>query len=107
MRITLCGSTRFMKEFHEANLRLTLQGHSVYSVATSVKEDFQPTEEQKTLLDLVHLDKISNSDAIYVLNVDGYIGFSTAREIQWAKMQQKDVFFLSAGTLLKGKHNVS
>lgn len=100
MRITLCGSTRFMDEFHKANVELTLQGHVVYSVATSVKGDFQPTEEQKQLLDLVHLKKIDNSDAIFVIDQDGYIGDSTRREILWAKLSNKKVIYQSNHDLI-------
>lgn len=95
MRITLCGSTRFMKEFHEMNVLLTLKGHVVYSVATSVKGDFQPTPEQKELLDLVHLKKIDNSDAIFVIDKDEYIGDSTRKEIAWAELSKKLIFYLS------------
>ena len=95
MRITLCGSTKFMEQFHEWNRRLTLEGHIVYSVATSVKGDFHPTETEKQRLDLVHLMKIENSDAIFVIDVDNYIGDSTRREIEWAKLRDKDVYWLS------------
>lgn len=103
MKITLCGSTRFIEQFHNWNLWLTLQGHTVYSVAISVKGNFSPTEDQKQVLDLIHLSKIEESDAILVI-VDArdpnqtsvaepYIGFSTKREIQWAEIRNKEVFF--------------
>lgn len=108
MRITLCGSTRFMEQFHAWNRWLALHGHSVYSVATSVKGDFQPTEEEKETLDLVHFDKIINSDTILVIdqpwnpedvrsrdpetNAIPYIGESTSREIKWAVIQNKPIY---------------
>lgn len=95
MKITLCGSTKFMDEFHEANRELTLTGHVVYSVCMSNKGDYKPTELQKELLDLVHFAKISNSDAIFVIDVDGYVGDSTRREILWAKMNNKSVIYRS------------
>ena len=34
------------------------------------------------------------SDAIFVVNVDGYIGESTYGEIDWANRMKKQVFFL-------------
>jgi hypothetical protein len=97
MRITLCGSAKFEGLFHKWNKDLTLAGHTVYALA--VYPSFMGNdknwynEEEKTILDLAHLDKISNSDAIVVINQDGYVGFSTAREIQWARMQGKAVYW--------------
>lgn len=34
------------------------------------------------------------SDAIFVVNVDGYIGESTYSEIDWATRMKKQIFFL-------------
>jgi dienelactone hydrolase len=102
MRITLCGSTRFKDNFHEVNHKLAIAGHTVYSLSLFGREAKDTdkgdaplvSEEEKITLDLVHLDKILNSEAIFVVNVGGYIGFSTRREIQWARMQNKDVYWL-------------
>lgn len=102
MRITLCGSTRFEPLFHEWNLKLALAGHTVYSLSAFGREaheyhknnELVLTDDEKITLDLVHLDKILNSDAIAVLNPNNYVGFSTSREIQWAKLQNKRIFWL-------------
>jgi hypothetical protein len=101
MRITLCGSTRFLDLFLQANIELTKQGHTVYTISMALPKSEsgeEPGELQqvKENLDLVHLDKILNSDAIVVLGkVEGqpYIGASTRREIVWAQMHNKQVFF--------------
>ena len=53
------------------------------------------TDVDKVTLDLVHLDKILNSEGIVVIDVDGYTGFSTKREIQWARMQDKSVYWIT------------
>lgn len=113
MNITLCGSTRFIEQFKAWNLWLSLHGHVVYSVATSVKGDFEPNVAQKIVLDLVHLKKISNSNEILVIDIprspdqhlkhfmeqnpgaEPYIGFSTAREIAWASMEGKRICYVS------------
>jgi len=85
--ITLCGSTRFWTTFQEQSLRLTLEGKIVLSVGAATSSDDQHiaegrfTEQQKKELDDLHLHKINMSDEIFVLNVDGYIGPSTAREM--------------------------
>lgn len=102
MRITLCGSTRFEEEFKDLNHRLALAGHTVYSLSLFAREasdigkehKFIISEKQKQTLDLVHLDKILNSDAIVVINPGGYTGISTKREIEWATIQNKLVYWL-------------
>jgi len=99
MKICLCGSTRFKDRFNEINKELTLAGHVVYSCGffghAETDED-EPTEEQKILLDLVHLIKILESDAVFVIDVNGYIGQSTSREILWAKLTGRDIYYDSA-----------
>lgn len=103
MRITLCGSARFEEEFHQWNERLTLANHIVYDLAVhpsrkGEKNWYGDNESQiKTSLDLAHLAKILYSDAIVVLNKGGYFGFSTTREIQWATMLGKKVYWLETG----------
>lgn len=96
MKITLCGSTRFREEFHLANKRLTLAGHLVYSVGWFIHDvgGPQPTDREKLLLDAVHMRKIMESDAIYVLNKGGYIGESTLREMYMAQVAGKMIFTL-------------
>ena len=94
MKIALCGSARFETEFIKANQMLTLNGHTVYGLAVypSQKEAGKDwyTEEQKHILDLMHLSKIEESDAIYICtDPTGYIGFSTRREIAWAMIRTK------------------
>lgn len=100
MKITLCGSARFEREFQEWNERLSLAGHVVYGLAVlpSFHEGNKDwyTEDQKRMLDLVHIAKIEESDAIFILNVGGYIGDSTRREIEWASLRGKMLFYVTA-----------
>ena len=104
MRITLCGSARFEKEFHEVNVVLTLAGHVVYGLAAypSLKDGDKNwyTPEKKQTLDLVHLAKIENSDAVVILNVGDYVGESTGRELEWARIRGKGVYWLTLGKLV-------
>src|SRR6201999_2460769 len=103
MKLVLCGSTRFRDAFNDWNIILTLAGHVVYGLGGFTREvkdvdksaeHFLVSEEQKRRVDLVHLMKISESEAILVLNVNGYIGESTTREIEFARMLRKDVYWL-------------
>lgn len=94
--ITLCGSTRFKDAFLEAQKRLTLEGNIVVSVGlfghSGDEEVWKPGV--KEMLDRMHLSKIDMADEVFVINVDGYIGESTKREIAYAKAQGKVVKFL-------------
>jgi hypothetical protein len=99
--VCLCGSTRFYREYVEANYAETMKGRIVLSVgfyphATSVMhgEGVGVTPEQKVALDELHLRKIDLADEVLILNVDGYVGQSTARELEYARGQGKAVRFL-------------
>ena len=93
--ITLCGSTKFKKDFERVNKELSLKGNVVISVAYfGHSEDTPPTTDEKLLLDRVHLAKIDLADEIYVINTTGYIGESTRREIDYARNRGRAVTFM-------------
>ena len=95
--VCLCGSTRFAHEFAAQNLRLTLDGVIVLSIGAAVSDrelGITQQGEVKRQLDELHLRKIDLADSILVLNVGGYVGSSTAREIAYARGQGKPVVFL-------------
>ena len=94
--ITLCGSTRFKEQYLEAQKRLTLDGNIVISVGLfgHSGDDEVWTEGTKEMLDDMHKRKIDMADAIYVINVDGYIGDSTRSEIEYAKANGKKIMYL-------------
>lgn len=92
--ITLCGSTRFKDDFERINKELTLLGNIVISVGCFGHSGDTFTEEQKVMLDDIHKRKIDMSDAIYVINKDGYIGSSTKSEIKYAITRGKQVILM-------------
>src|ERR1051325_4274502 len=102
--VCLCGSTRFSQAFQDANLRETLAGKIVLSIGCDMRSDAEIfghlSEEElvaiKTKLDELHLRKIDLSNEILVLNVAGYIGESTAREITYAIEHHKVVRYLES-----------
>ena len=95
MVITICGSTRFKKEIEAVAHDLTLQGHIVLAPCVFHHQgDEEISTEIKIQLDNLHREKINMSDAIFVVNVDGYIGESTYGEIDWANRMKKQIFFL-------------
>ena len=95
MIITICGSSKFKNEIFDAAKKLTLDDHIVLIPTIFEHADNESlTVEQKIRLDNLHKQKINMSDAIFVVNVDGYIGESTFGEIDWATKNKKEVYFL-------------
>ena len=94
--ITLCGSTKFKEQFLEQQKRLTLEGNIVISVGLfGHSGDIEVwNENKKTMLDDMHLRKIDMSDEIFVINIDGYIGESTKKEIEYATQKNKKINYL-------------
>ena len=94
--ITLCGSTKFKKEFEEWNIKLTGMGNVVFSVVCFTHADnLNISENEKEMFDKMHLKKIDLSDTIFVIDVNGYIGNSTKKEIEYARKYGKEVIFMS------------
>jgi hypothetical protein len=95
--VCLCGSTRFSEAYREANLRETLAGRIVLSIGCDFKSDqaLGLTDADKARLDALHLKKVELADEILVLNIGGYVGDSTRKEIEYAKSEGKRVRYLS------------
>ena len=92
--VTLCGSTKFKKEFIDTLRRLTLEGYVVLLPGVYVHSGDNLTNEDKLMLDDMHKRKIDMSDEIYVINKNDYIGDSTNSEIEYAKAQGKPVNYM-------------
>ena len=88
--VCICGSTRFIDEMRAANRELTFAGVIVVAPGEA---DQVVTNEQKTLLDALHLRKIDLADRVLVVNPGGYLGESTSREIAYAHATGKPVSF--------------
>ncbi|MBQ9701927.1 MAG: hypothetical protein IJ753_01700 [Bacteroidales bacterium] len=101
--ITLCGSTRFKEQFLEAQKRLTLEGNIVISVGLFGHSGDNEvwSEGTKEMLDDMHKRKIDMADAIYVINVGGYIGESTRSEIEYAESIGKEILYLEDNRVIK------
>ena len=91
--ITICGSMRYSKEMMKIAEELELKdGYAVIQCVYNV--DGQKYEGiDAGILDKIHRKKIDISDAIYVVNIDGYIGNSTRNEIEYAKNNGKEVIY--------------
>lgn len=100
--VCLCGSTRFSEAFQKANLLETLDGKIVLTIGCDMRSDSiifrdhgeEVLKEIKAKLDELHLRKIDLADEVLILNVGGYIGESTKREIEYAKQHHKVIRYL-------------
>jgi hypothetical protein len=100
--VCLCGSTRFWRAFQMHGLAETMAGRIVLSIGAATGTDDEhfgnlPKEEYdriKEMLNTLHLRKIDLADEVLVLNVGGYVGESTAREIAYAVLHHKRVRWL-------------
>lgn len=94
MTITICGSTRFKDQILEVAEGLTLDGHIVMMPTVFRHDDPNLTTEMRIRLENQHREMINKSDAIFVVNVDKYIGEATYSMLDWATRMKKEVYFL-------------
>ncbi len=92
--ITVCGSYKFKKEMTEITEKMTLKGNCMITPNELAKTDKEAyTKEEILMIDKMHKEKIKISDAILVVNVNGYIGNSTKSEIEYAKSLNKEILY--------------
>lgn len=90
--ITLCGSPRFELEFWDAALELMKQDYLVLMPKIFFKQDRDNLSKQELAeLELNQKQKIDISDAILVINRDGYIEKEIEEQIQYAKSRNKRI----------------
>ena len=92
--VTICGSLRFWGKMQRTAELLELEyGWCVLTpVAHTLDRDLTPQEID--LLGEIHKAKIDISDAIFVVNVDGYVGNAAKREIEYARKKGKEILYL-------------
>lgn len=91
---------KFWDKIQEMSERLELEKEYVVIGMTPHVMDRDFTEAEKDLLGELHMKKIDLSDAIFVVNVDGYIGESVKKEIEYAKEKGKEIIYLEGNCQL-------
>lgn len=92
--VTICGSMRFQKEMVKVAEELeSKNGYCVLQPVYNSGGNFL-SEEALIRLAKAHYKKIDLSDAIFVVNVGGYIGQSTTEEICYAENCGKKIMYL-------------
>lgn len=92
---TICGSMRFEKEMQEIALELETNCNMnilqcVYNPGNKLL-----SEAEISILTQLHYQKIDMSDGIYVIDINGYIGQSVKKEIEYAKSHNKEIIYHS------------
>lgn len=93
--VTLCGSMRFEKEMQRIAFELEAgYGVNVLQCVYNV-EGREIGGDERERLERAHYGKIELSDAIYVVDIEGYIGRAVLGEIEFAREKGKEVIFHS------------
>lgn len=90
--VTLCGSMRFIRQMQE--IAVKLETEYGYCVIAPIGDANTPlSEEEIGALSKAHYKKIDIADAVYIVNIDGYIGKSVSEELRYAKAHNKEIIF--------------
>lgn len=92
--ITVCGSLKFIDKIKEETERLALEGNCVLSITYKTENNEIYTEEDLKMFQKAHFKRIEISDAIFIVNVGGYIGRHTQQEINYATSLGKEVIYM-------------
>lgn len=91
--ITVCGSYKYNKEIKEVAEKLALEGNCVITPIDITRPKDEYSKEELLQLGKMHKEKIKISDAIYVVNVNGYVGDNTQSEIDLAQKLGKEIMY--------------
>lgn len=91
--ITICGSMRFAKDMISLASELEIEkGWCILQCVYDVNPE-KLTLEDIEKLSLLHFKRIDISDGIFVVNKGGYIGNQTRKEIEYAKKNNKEIYY--------------
>lgn len=93
--VTICGSMKFEREMQSiAFLLETKHNMNVLQCVYNI-DDLDIIPAERVFLERAHYRKIELSDAIYVVDIQGYIGNQVSKEIEFAKSKGKEVILHS------------
>ncbi len=90
--VTICGSMKYQDKMIE--IAKYLEINYKYIVIQCIYSIDKLSDSDINILSKLHYKKIDISDAIYVVNINGYIGNSTSKEIEYAKKLGKEIIYL-------------
>jgi hypothetical protein len=92
--ITICGSLKFEETIRFHTEKLELEGNCVLSIIYPNKSKDAYTSDEIQILKNGHYKRIELSDAVVVVNKNGYIGEDVRKEIEYAKEHRKEIRYL-------------
>jgi hypothetical protein len=98
--ICMCGSSRFIQEMAVLGWTLEKEGyivvglHLLPSWYMDVPDHGAEFEGCADHFNELHLRKIDLCDIVFIVNINGYIGHDTIREMRYAKRLDKPIVFL-------------
>ena len=93
--IIICGSMKFAEEMKQIAWKLEAEeGFNVLQCIYNEQNEPINGDVEKRLV-AAHYRKIDICDAVYIVDIDGYIGKSVANEILYAKKNGKELIFHS------------
>ena len=93
--LTICGSMRFSSQMKDIAWQLeSEEGYAVIQCTYQPAHTKVKSEELARIIS-AHYRKIDLCDAIYVVDINGYIGESVKREIAYALFKGKEVLYHS------------
>ena len=90
--VTLCGSMRFFRKMQE--IAIELEAKHGYCVITPISDtNMKLSKEAIESLGKAHYKKIDIADAVYIVNIDGYIGKTVSKELRYAQKHNKEIIY--------------
>ena len=91
--VTICGSMKFAEDMQKIATELeTKNGWCVIQCCYGI-DTYKLTKKEMDNIVNAHWKKIDISDAVYVVNIGGYIGNATKNEIEYAKEHNKEIIY--------------
>lgn len=91
--VTICGSMKFAKDMIKIASDLEKEyGWCIIQCVYDIDPNTTTSEEMDRIVN-AHWKKIDISDAIYVVNIGGYLGNATQNEINYAISNGKEVIY--------------
>ena len=93
--VTVCGSMRFEDEMKKISFLLEAKYNMCVLQCVYNEDGSELGEEEITALNSAHLRKIELADAVYIVDLNGYIGEQVKKEIAYAGSLGKEVIYHS------------
>ena len=93
--VTICGSMKFENDMMTISFMLETKHNFNVLQCVYNTEHQDISESELEALNQAHFKKIELADAVYVLDVNGYIGEQVTKEIEYAKSLGKEIIYNS------------